>query len=348
MSTKLEKALGLIEQAAAHVFGSDPKVRSVGVGKTTGGYGFIAIRNEKAILPLAAGQAAAPSSAFEGIPIEYVSSQNDPMCMVRLPHSGPGSPGASSVVPEQLFNTPLVCGLQLQNFDDDIRKGVINGGHMIVGTLGCFVEYQGKVAILSNNHVLAGENSGKKSTDRILHPGGPTFDPNRQVATLTDFVLLQPSPVAATVAAGTAILNDVDAAIALVTPNYSTQAQQSYLPTRLPPAPGGVAAPNGVAAAAVGDVVYKVGRTTGLTWGTIKQIGAVVGPVGYTPGPCWFRNNIIIEGNNGTLFSDHGDSGSAILRNDGAVVGLLYAGNGTQTYACDINLVLAALQCKLV
>ena len=54
-----------------------------------------------------------------------------------------------------------------------------------------------------------------------------------------------------------------------------------------------------------------------------------------------------IEGDNGTLFSDHGDSGSAIIKTNGEVVGLLYAGNGTQTYACPIDKVLTALSCSL-
>jgi hypothetical protein len=79
----------------------------------------------------------------------------------------------------------------------------------------------------------------------------------------------------------------------------------------------------------------------------VTQVGAVVGPVPYDHGQCWFRQTIVIEGRNGTTFSDHGDSGSAIVR-DGTVVGLLFAGNGTQTYACDITNVLAALNCQVV
>ena len=48
------------------------------------------------------------------------------------------------------------------------------------------------------------------------------------------------------------------------------------------------------------------------------------------------------------MFSDHGDSGSAILSTTGEVIGLLYAGNGTQTYACPIQAVLTALNCSLM
>ncbi|MGH7170870.1 MAG: hypothetical protein ACRELG_11375 [Gemmataceae bacterium] len=41
------------------------------------------------------------------------------------------------------------------------------------------------------------------------------------------------------------------------------------------------------------------------------------------------------------------DSGSAIVSTTGEVLGLLYAGNGTQTYACPIQSVLATLNCTL-
>jgi hypothetical protein len=91
----------------------------------------------------------------------------------------------------------------------------------------------------------------------------------------------------------------------------------------------------------------KVGRTTGLTHGSITAVGVVTGPIPYDPGPCWFQGQFEIEGENGTLFSDHGDSGSAIVSTTGEVIGLLYAGNGTQTYACPIQAVLTALNCTL-
>jgi len=111
-------------------------------------------------------------------------------------------------------------------------------------------------------------------------------------------------------------------------------------PTNLPD-------PKGLLTPRVGDKVWKVGRTTGLTHGTITAIGTVVGPIPYDPGPCWFRGQFEIVGDNGTLFSDHGDSGSAIVSTTGEVIGLLYAGNGQQTYACPIESVLPALNCTL-
>ena len=74
----------------------------------------------------------------------------------------------------------------------------------------------------------------------------------------------------------------------------------------------------------------------------------MVGPIPYAAGPSWFRTSITIEGLNGTMFSDHGDSGSAIVRTNGEIVGVLYAGNGQQTYACPIDAVFSALKCTLI
>jgi hypothetical protein len=56
-----------------------------------------------------------------------------------------------------------------------------------------------------------------------------------------------------------------------------------------------------------------------------------------------------VQGLNGTTFSDRGDSGSAVLKvGTGQVIGILYAGNGTDTYVCPIDDVLSGLACSLV
>ncbi len=260
---------------------------------------------------------------------------------LKVPFAGPGSPTAGSSVIEQQVIRPLCDGLQIQNFDNDIRTGVIAGGHIIIGTLGCFVKLKnGKAAILSNNHVVAGENHGKKKQDRILQSGSGTFQPGQHVATLANFIRIKPSPAGASVIDGTAILNLIDAGVAALESTASFG--QQYHPTRQLIKPTGIAAPK------VGDQVFKVGRTTGLTHGEIKSVSTVVGPVPYQDGPIWFTQSLVIEGLNGTMFSDHGDSGSAIVRSSGEIVGLLYAGNGTQTYACPIDEVLKKLKCLLI
>jgi hypothetical protein len=77
-------------------------------------------------------------------------------------------------------------------------------------------------------------------------------------------------------------------------------------------------------------------------------VATVVGPIRYAPGECWFRRAITVEGLHGTMFSDRGDSGAVILKEGtGEVVGLLFAGNGADTFACPIDAVLTALNCVI-
>jgi hypothetical protein len=338
MGVPFDQAAADIEAAAARLFDSDPRVRSVGVSRHEDAFGFRAVRNSAQILPLAV--KLTEVAAFKQVPVTFVDTPGELESLVMVPGLGPASPAAASFIPEVLKQTPAVCGLQIQNFDDDVRQGVIAQGNIIIGTLGCFVRLAGgKTALLSNNHVVAGENRGKKGQDRIQQPGDGVHTPADQLGLLTDFVRLRPSPAGATVKKGNVVFNDVDAGVAQL--DAGVAFAQGYLPSR------GLIAPSGTASAKVGDRVFKVGRTTGLTFGEVKSVTTIVGPVPYDPGPCWFRRSIEIEGINGTMFSDRGDSGSAILRTSGEVVGILYAGNGVQTYACPIDAVLKKLKCNL-
>lgn len=336
---EMAEARAAIDEAAATLFDADPAVRSVGVGRHRGRPAFVTVRNANVIVPMSASREAVPRRLL-GFAVQHLESFHDPVGEHRVPHTGPGSPAVGSLVPEQSMHRPLVCGLQVQNFDDDVRTGVIEQGSIIIGTLGCFADHQGKPAMLSNNHVLAGENRGIRGKDRIFQPGSGSFSSAEHVATLTDYVKLLTSPPGAAPRLGNVVYNDVDAAIARLREGVAFA--QAYLPLRTARPPSGTAVP------AFGDEVHKVGRTTGLTYGKIVKTSTIVGPVGYGIGPCWFRNSFTIVGINGTMFSDRGDSGSAIVRSkDGAVLGLLYAGNGTQTYACPIDLVLSAMDSSL-
>ena len=338
MGVTLDHAIESLPSAVKTLF-KNPAVRSVGIGEHDEGYSYFAVRNSAAIMPLAAEFSLEPETIGQ-IPIVFRDTPNDVEPHLKVPFAGPAAPGVASLVIEQKLFRPLCAGLQIQNFDDDVRTKTIAGGHIIIGTLGCFARLNGgKGALLSNNHVVAGENLGIKGKDRILQQGSGAFASGLHVATLTDFVTINPSPPGASPTDGTAILNLVDAGIAEIQGSISFG--QGYHPTRSLPAP------TGTAPAKLGDTVFKVGRTTGLTHGTIVSIATTVGPIPYAAGPSWFRRSIVIEGIAGTMFSDHGDSGSAIVGASGNIVGLLYAGNGQQTYACPIDEVLKALNCKL-
>src|SRR5262249_9033546 len=159
-----------------------------------------------------------------------------------------------------------------------------------------------------NNHVLADEN--RYGTGRpILQPG--ELDGGRRaadaVASLTAFVPLDPSTP-----------NRVDCAVA-----------------RLEPGTGGdVASLTGIGSLAgtiarpldVGDIVHKVGRTTGVRHGKVTAVELDGVSVEYEIGWLSFDDQVEIEGSGSRSFSDAGDSGSLIVDGDLKAAALLFAG----------------------
>jgi len=332
----LDEARDRLMEGARYAF-QDSRVRSFGITSHGTQFAYRAVRNSAIITPESTMVGTTAPEAFE-IPISYVDTPAEVTHLVKVPQSGPGTPTVGSQVPEQARVRPLVSGLQIENYDDDVRTGAINQGTMVVGTLGCFVNLaDGTVAALSNNHVVAGENRGVIGSDHIQQPGTGVLDLADTIAILSSFIALQPSPVNASVVAGSVVFNQVDGGVAAL--SAGVPFNQGFLQNRA------LSVPSGVDAANVGDKVFKVGRTTGLTYGEVKDIATIVGPITYSPGPCWFEQSLTIEGDNGTMFSNRGDSGYIIVRTDGKIVGLLYAGNGTQSYACPIDLVFSALGC---
>jgi hypothetical protein len=331
-------ALETLDAAVAEIYASDSGARSVGIVRHGTGFGYRVVRNSRVIRPLRASPA--PLTQFDRVPVRITEVPTEVRSLARIPHSGPGGPGGSSTVSERDHQRPLTAGLQIQNFDDDRREGHLDAGFITIGTLGCFVRTDdGSPSLVSNNHVIAAENRGRRGEDRILQPGSGVFDSAQHIATLGEYVDLLPSPPGARPHLENVVFNTVDAGLAALLEGAAFT--HGYLPARAVPAP------SGVASAAMNDRVFKVGRTTGLTFGTVTDLATVVGPVSYAPGECWFRRSIVVEGMDGTLFSDHGDSGSAVLTSTGQVIGLLYAGNGQQTYICPIDEVLRSLNCAL-
>jgi S1-C subfamily serine protease len=335
----LAHALANVEAVATQLFDSDSRIQSVGVGvDENGGPAYRAVRNIKKIVAFKA--EAATHRLSTPYPVVFVDTEQDVVPLLRIPPGGTVVATAGSVLPEQQRHRPICCGLQIQNFDDDQREGVLAQGLMTVGTIGCFVKKNGAGQfILSNNHVVAGENRGVIG-DRVLQPGATTFVPSDLVAKLSDFVPLLFSPHGASIAAGNVLFNDVDAGLAEVEPTVA--ATNTYLPIRT-----GITTPSAFGAARRNEIVSKVGRTTGLTHGKVTAVGTIVSNVGYGSKEAWFRGSIEISNVAGIAFSAGGDSGSAIVNASGEVIGLLYAGNGSQTYACPVDAIIKALSISL-
>jgi len=206
-----------------------------------------------------------------------------------------------------------------------------NHGYVMAGTLGALVTKDGAYAILSNNHVLANENS--------LPIGSPIFqpglldngDPNTdRIAKLTDFEPLQPKGN-----------NSLDCAIAAL--DADSLATGRPLPKVNKLKSGDPLEP------AEEMPVMKVGRTTDYTEGVIFDISADV-TVQYGIGNLSFQNQILIRGTSDTpQFSAAGDSGSLIVhRVKRAPVGLLFGGSGSYTIANPIAAVLKRFDVAIV
>ncbi|NYH18861.1 NAD(P)/FAD-dependent oxidoreductase [Paraburkholderia bryophila] len=227
------------------------------------------------------------------------------------------------------------------------------------GTLGCFVRRldTGAIAMLSAGSVLKGIS---QDTGR----GAPIWRSaaSGSVARVTKLAQAVPSSPRATLSAQNVTLNEIDAGIAdleqFVRVNYRLGPPKLRLPS--------LRAPEQTSQLRLNERVLKIGRTTGVTFGTIKQVG-VIAQVAHEDGVRWFKNLFIIEAENlkddegpspgssddivikTPSFSLPGDGGALIVRaDDGTALGLLIASNGVQAYACPILPVLSALDCELL
>lgn len=279
----------------------------------------------------------------------------------------------ADLIPERISDVPTdVDPVGVFSAYQDPRQrfrpapGGVSVGHFNItaGTLGCWVQKDGQLYILSNNHVLANSNSASAG-DPVLQPGpadgGQTSED--RVATLSDYVLIgfegddeggngngggdggdggSPCPTANAVSE---LLN----AMAAVT--GSKTRLKPYRPdSTLHPRPrttenlvdAAIALPDspedadleildigtiaGIREGELGMPVKKSGRTTGFTTGQIQQID-VTARVNYGPNRTATFTNQLMAGS----MSQGGDSGSAVLDNDNNIVGLLFAGSSTTT-----------------
>ena len=192
-----------------------------------------------------------------------------------------------------------------------IGVSIANNLECATGTLGCVVEKAGKKYILSNNHVLARENLASVGED-IVQPGRYDNKPKcanqvaeDKIADLSEFVAL---------GFDSTDTNLVDAAIAEFSTTDFTCASLSQFygfPGSTP------------VVATLGLSVKKVGRTSGLTDGTVTAINATMN-VGYSGGVARFVGQIVTSRH----FIKSGDSGSLMVTDDvsNSPVGLLFAG----------------------
>jgi hypothetical protein len=248
--------------------------------------------------------------------------------------------------------------------------GGVSIGHVGItaGTLGCVVRKDGRLFILSNNHVLANSNDAAVG-DAIVQPGAADGGrhPADTIARLHEWVPIVfesgggggggggGSPCAI----GNAAASALNAAAALVGSRTRLRTERldgvegtALQATNLvdcaiaePLSEGdllpeilGLGAPTGIAEGTLGAAIRKSGRTTGITSGTITQVDVTVRVSFAADRTATFVDQLMAGG-----ISQGGDSGSAILDESNAVVGLLFAGSVNTTIMNRIQNVFQAL-----
>lgn len=233
--------------------------------------------------------------------------------------------------------------------------GGISVGHFEItaGTLGCLVRKNGKLYMLSNNHVLANSNDASAG-DAILQPG--PYDggknPEDMIAELSEFVPISYTdaesqcPIAngvAEVCNLLASLTGSNSRLQAVTVQSAPNLVDAAIARILKPEDVkdeilGIGSVTGTAEGKLGMAVRKSGRTTGFTTGEIQQIDVTVN-VSYGGGRvAQFRDQLLAG-----PMSQGGDSGSAVLDNDRKIVGLLFAGSDQTTIINRIQNVFSLL-----
>ena len=201
--------------------------------------------------------------------------------------------------PFQITQRPLIIGASVANYN------------VTVGTIGCFVmpRVGGGPCILSNNHVLANEGKSMAGSE-ILQPApsdqGVLSD---TVATLTNSFPLDRNGI-----------NQVDAAVATIRPGIQFNAN---LLTGL----GTLGSTLGPLLANK-DIVFKIGRSSGLEKGIVSVVELSNVHIDYDIGNLRFDDQIEIENAPGEdAFAQPGDSGSLVVNQNMQAVGLLCGGS---------------------
>lgn len=225
---------------------------------------------------------------------------------------------------------------------DKRRYRPVSAGHSVshaLGTLGTVTAIvtdlydDNRHAILSCNHVLGQLNYGRTG-DAIVQPakndgGTPAYD---LCATLTRYVPIRFSQ---------SYPNYVDAAIARV-----------WMPPAkllsLVPWVGLITGTRAGNSMRPGETVYKIGRTSGMTKGTVLATHASVWvdypPVlnGVTGVYALFKEQVITTG-----IAGFGDSGSLVFDEQKRAIGMLFGGTKSRTLVNDIQIVQKQIGIKL-
>jgi len=190
----------------------------------------------------------------------------------------------------------------------------------MAGTIGALIERGGALYVLSNNHVLAAGNQVPVGMP-ILAPSSIDSGPGRraplEIARHSEICELRSGDPTLVV------VGREDVALARVTDPTLVSSWQGDDAE-------GFDSPSTIASPVAGMRVKKVGRTTGLTQGTVESLVNNPFVIPYVlrlfRAPVWFRDMWTVRDIHGDHFALPGDSGSLVVTDDGqAAVGLIFA-----------------------
>jgi hypothetical protein len=191
------------------------------------------------------------------------------------------------------------------------------------GTLGCFCRdnLSGRMAILSNNHVLADVNAVPVGT-AVMQPGARD-EGNAEKDVIAELIRFVPIQFGG-------FPNRVDAAVAALTDHGRAEDRETLYDSEEVPEPAITLQPGELAEALPGMSVFKTGRTTRHTRGKVRAVNVNNYLVDVGVGLARFDGQIVIETDMAPQpFSRPGDSGSLIVDENGRPLGLLFAGSAS-------------------
>jgi hypothetical protein len=281
-------------------------------------------------------QPSVPVSSFFGIPFQI-----DPPAGAPFPVSPP--PTVQDVL--------LVHGTAIRSIGHaDLTSTRPNERLRTLATLGCFAQLKptGERGIITTVSAL-GDPRLVDVNDRIIRASEIDTRKASVIALVSRVRLPTPSSPKASLSDETIQYNRVDAAFAKLSPSIGHEIGFGIL---YPEAPklkyDPEASLSGEHASSLIQVrVFKVGASTGLTRG---RIHAVLTTASF---PSWkdtyhYQGLFSIVSLDGEPFGAQGDGGALVVREDGAVLGLLLGGSEDIAFAIPIETVLSALDCELL
>lgn len=249
--------------------------------------------------------------------------------------------------------------------------GGVSIGHyqITAGTLGCLVQKNRELYVLSNNHVMANSNEAAIG-DPVLQPG--PYDGGQQIndeiAKLSEFIpiLFEGDENGSGNGNGdcgvagffTSVLNGMAALAGSKTrlkqyriDTTDTLNNENKVDCAIARANNPddlineileIGTISGVAEGDLGMEVKKSGRTTGFTTGAIEQVDVSVRVNFGASRTALFTDQLMAGG-----MSQGGDSGSVVLDQQNNVVGLLFAGSSVTTVINRIQNVFSSLDVTL-